>query len=733
MSIQYADIIIDIVHGAVDRPFQYRVPPSLSGKLSLGERVKVPFGRGDALRDGYIIGFSESPQVDPARLKEIREAGEGEATGAEQLIRLAAWMKERYGSTMIQALKTVLPSVRRVRPAKKRYLVRTASREACESLLEACRKKRQKARVRLLEAFLEDDALPYGMVVQKLRVPASSFRALVEQGICRVVEERQERSPIRAVKGGARCLILTDEQKAAVDGLLSVWDGDRRPSLLYGITGSGKTEVYMELIRRVIGEGRQAIVLIPEISLTWQTVMRFYREFGEDVSILHSRMSAGERYDQTERARRGEAKIMIGPRSALFTPFPNLGLVIVDEEHDTAYKNETAPRYRAVDAAIERCRLAGGMAVLGSATPSAGSYYRAQNGEYHFFQMKSRAVGESLLPSVEIVDLKEELKAGNRTIFSRRLTERMRETLKRGEQILLFLNRRGYAGFISCRSCGYVAKCPHCDVSLKLHRDGRLHCHYCGHEEPAPKTCPSCGSRYIAGFGTGTQKVEEQVKKMFPEASVLRMDTDTTSAKGSHDAILSAFANGKADILIGTQMIVKGHDFPRVTLVGILAADLSLYSGGYESGERTFELLTQAAGRAGRDRLPGYVVIQSYEPGNYSVEAAASQDYEGFYWQEILYRKLLHYPPVYRMLSFLVTSKDDAAAEKRAEKLKRLAEGLEGVEVIGPAKAPVSRIKDIYRYTLYVKSEEEAPLRAVKEAAARLPWDGQVLYQFDLE
>ena len=489
----------------------------------------------------------------------------------------------------------------------------------------------------------------------------------------------------------------------------------------------------MELIRRVIGEGRQAIVLIPEISLTWQTVMRFYREFGEDVSILHSRMSAGERYDQTERARRGEAKIMIGPRSALFTPFPNLGLVIVDEEHDTAYKNETAPRYRAVDAAIERCRLAGGMAVLGSATPSAGSYYRAQNGEYHFFQMKSRAVGESLLPSVEIVDLKEELKAGNRTIFSRRLTERMRETLKRGEQILLFLNRRGYAGFISCRSCGYVAKCPHCDVSLKLHRDGRLHCHYCGHEEPAPKTCPSCGSRYIAGFGTGTQKVEEQVKKMFPEASVLRMDTDTTSAKGSHDAILSAFANGKADILIGTQMIVKGHDFPRVTLVGILAADLSLYSGGYESGERTFELLTQAAGRAGRDRLPGYVVIQSYEPGNYSVEAAASQDYEGFYWQEILYRKLLHYPPVYRMLSFLVSSKDDAAAEKRAEELKRLAEGLEGVEVIGPAKAPVSRIKDIYRYTLYVKSEEEAPLRAVKEAAARLPWDGQVLYQFDLE
>ncbi len=733
MSRQYADIIIDIVHGAVDRPFQYRVPRELEGRLSVGERVKVPFGKGNTLRDGYIIGFSGEPSCDPDKIKEIREAEEDGTAAPVQLIRMAAWMKERYGSTMIQALKTVLPMRRRVKPAQKRYLQLAVSREACLEQLELCRKKKQKARVRLLEAFLEDPVLPYGMVVQKLRVPSSSFQIFLEQGLCRIRTEEEYRNPVHGPAGESRRLVLTEEQEAAVSGLLEVWKGDRRPCLLYGITGSGKTEVYMELIRRVTAEGRQAIVLIPEISLTWQTVMRFYREFGEEVSILHSRMSAGEKYDQIERARRGEVKIMIGPRSALFTPFPHLGLVIVDEEHDTAYKNETAPRYHAVDAAIERCRLAGGMAVLGSATPSASSYYRAQNGEYHFFQMKTRAREESFLPTVEIVDLREELQAGNRSIFSRKLTERMRETLERGEQILLFLNRRGYAGFLSCRSCGNVIKCPHCDVSLKLHRDGKLHCHYCGHEEPAPRTCPACGSRYIAGFGTGTQKVEEMAGKLFPEASILRMDMDTTSRKGSHDAILSAFANGKADILIGTQMIVKGHDFPKVTLVGILAADLSLYSGGYEAGERTFELLTQAAGRAGRDKLPGYVVIQSYAPDNYSVEAAASQDYEGFYWQEILYRKLLHYPPVYRMLSVLVTSRDEEAAGERAKEICGLADGKEGLEVIGPAKAPVSKVKDIYRYMLYVKSEEEEPLWALKQEIDGLGWDGQVLYQFDLE
>lgn len=732
----YADVIIDITHTAVDRVFQYEIPEELFGGLSPGMKVRVPFGQGNHLRDGYIIGFSEKPDYDPLKIKKIEGVCEDGVLIEGQLICLAAWMRERYGSTMIQALKTVLPIKRKPKAAQKRYLVRNVGREECEELLMVCQKKNQRARVRLLEAFLTDETLPYEMVVQKLRVSAASMKPFLEQGICRLETKSCFRNPIQGNLRKGTEISLNEEQRRVTAGILSAWKGDRKPCLLHGITGSGKTEVYMEVIRHVAAEGKQAIVLIPEISLTWQTVMRFYRQFGDRVSIVHSRLSAGEKSDQMERARRGELDIMIGPRSALFTPFPNLGLILIDEEHEAAYKSETVPRYHAVEAAIYRCRLAGAMAVLGSATPSAVSYYRAQNGEYHFFQMKTRAKEASVLPSVEIVDLREELKAGNRRIFSRRLKELMGETLKRKEQILLFLNKRGYAGFVSCRACGKAVKCPHCDVSLKVHQDGKLKCHYCGYETPIPRECPSCGSGYIAGFGTGTQKVEVMVKAMFPEASVLRMDMDTTSKKGSHEAILSAFADGKADILIGTQMIVKGHDFPRVTLVGILAADLSLYSGGYEAGERTFSLLTQAAGRAGRDSLPGHVVIQSYSPDNYSVEAAASQDYEGFYWHEILYRKLLRYPPVYRMLSLLITSREEEEAAAMADTVKRQAEAADGegiLELVGPARASVAKINDVYRYTFYVKCEEEEPLLELKQRIEALDWGKDVQHQFDME
>ncbi len=736
MSKPYADVIIDITHTAVDRVFQYQIPDELSEKAVLGARIRAPFGKGNRLRDGYIIGFSEKPEYDPSKIKQIAAVCEDGMPIEGQMILLAAWMKERYGSTMIQALKTVLPAKRKLKALEKKYLVRRVSLEECEELLAFYRRKNQKARVRLLEAFLADETLPYEMVVQKLRVSAASVKPFLEQGVCTLETKSRFRSPIGDQWSRGDCVDLNKEQRETVDGILSVWRGDRRPCLVHGITGSGKTEVYMEVIRQVAAEGKQAIVLIPEIALTWQTVMRFYRQFGERVSIVHSRLSAGEKSDQMERARRGELDIMIGPRSALFTPFTNLGLIIIDEEHEAAYKSETVPRYHAIDTAIYRCKLAGAMTILGSATPSAASYYRAQSGDYHFFQMKTRAKKLSVLPSVEIVDLREELKAGNRGIFSRRLKELMVETLNRGEQILLFLNRRGYAGFVSCRTCGKAVKCPHCDVSLKVHRDGTLKCHYCGYETAIPKVCPTCGSKYIAGFGTGTQKVETMVKAMFPEASVLRMDMDTTAKKGSHDAILSAFADGKADILIGTQMIVKGHDFPRVTLVGILAADLSLYSGGYEAGERTFSLLTQAAGRAGRDSLPGHVVIQSYAPDNYSVEAAASQDYEGFYWHEILYRKLLRYPPVSRMLSLLIASREEEEAVDMARAVKRQAEAVneEGIlELVGPAKASVSKINDVYRYMFYVKCEEEEPLLELKRSIESLDWGKNVQYQFDME
>lgn len=474
----------------------------------------------------------------------------------------------------------------------------------------------------------------------------------------------------------------------------------------------------MEVISKVIASGKQVIVLIPEIALTYQTVNRFYERFGERVSILNSRMSDGERYDQSLRAKNGEIDIMIGPRSALFTPFKNLGLIIIDEEHEGSYKSETTPKYHAVEVARKRAELTGAFVILGSATPSLESYQKGLSGEYKLYTLDKRAK-EATLPKVHVVDLREELKQKNRSIFSRKLKELMEEKLKKNEQIMLFINRRGYSGFVSCRSCGYVIKCIHCDIALTSHIHGKLVCHYCGYEERMPEICPACGSRYIATFGTGTQKVEELVRREFPYARVLRMDTDTTKAKGGYEEILSAFAEHKADILVGTQMIVKGHDFPLVSLVGIIAADLSLYAGDFRSGERTFQLLSQAAGRAGRDAIPGEVVIQTYHPEHYSIVAAAEGNYQKFYEQEMLFRKLMQYPPAAHILLVLMTAKDEETADKAiAEGGKVLKEFIQKrgfkSRLIGPAPASISKAKDIYRRVIYIKDGDYDVLVEIK-------------------
>ena len=441
----------------------------------------------------------------------------------------------------------------------------------------------------------------------------------------------------------------------------------------------------------------QVIVLIPEIALTYQTVMRFYGRFGNRVSIINSRLSAGERYDQFERARSGDIDIMIGPRSALFTPFARLGMIIIDEEHEGAYKSEVVPRYQAREVAVKRAQMQNASVVLGSATPSLEAYTKALRGEYRLFKLNTRAKADSRLAEVAVVDLREELKEGNKSIFSRKL-----------EQIMMFINRRGYANFVSCRSCGEAIKCPHCDVTLTLHKDNRLVCHYCGYSIPMPEQCPGCGSPYIANFGVGTQKIEMMTKKMFPQARVLRMDLDTTSKKGGHEEILSAFAEGDADILIGTQMIVKGHDFPDVTLVGVLAADLSLYTPDYRAAERTFQLLTQAAGRAGRDARHGDVIIQTYNPEHYSIVTAAGQDYETFYRQEMAYRRLMKYPPANVLFTVQLASKSEEALAEAADSLAAHITPQadeEKIQMIGPVDASVYKINDIYRKILYLKHE----------------------------
>ena len=483
------------------------------------------------------------------------------------------------------------------------------------------------------------------------------------------------------------------------------------------MTGSGKTEVYMELIERIIGEGKQAIVLIPEIALTYQTLFRFYQRFGDRVSVMNSKLSAGERSDQFERASRGEIDIMIGPRSALFTPFERLGLIIIDEEHESSYKSETMPKYHAREVAAKICSMKGASLLLGSATPSLEAYYRARRGDIRLFTLKNRLAGGEL-PQVYTVDLREELREGNRSIFSRKLQELLADRLSKGQQSMLFLNRRGYAGFVSCRACGHVMKCPHCDVSLSEHRNGKLICHYCGYETPQVSKCPSCGSKYILGFRAGTQQIEEQLLKLFPKARVLRMDADTTKSKDSYEQILSQFANEEADILVGTQMIVKGHDFPKVTLVGVLAADMSLHTGDYRAEERTFQLLTQAAGRAGRSALPGEVVIQTYQPENYAVVHAANQDYEGFYEEEMAYRDLMLYPPAANMMAVLVLSSDELTGVAHARELADMIRQLyakERIAIIGPAAASIGKINDVYRNVFYIKHTEYDTLVRIKD------------------
>ena len=711
----YADIIIDITHEKLDKVFQYRIPSELEGILEVGTEVIVPFGRGNKETGGYVIGFSETADYDEDKIKFILRRAEDKRAIESKLVALAAWMKESYGGTMIQALRTVLPIKKQEKIKKKRTVRLLLSEEEGRERLDIFLHKNQKARARVLAGLLDQPCQDYELLTKKLHVTLAVLRAMEEQGILLIESQDALRNPVCYRRTEEKETILTKEQEQAVSVFTQDYEnGYRNTYLVYGVTGSGKTEVYMQMIRHVVESGKQAIVLIPEIALTYQTVLRFYNRFGNRVSILNSRLSQGERSDQMERVKRGEVDVMIGPRSALFTPFENLGLIVIDEEHETTYKSEQVPRYHARETAIRRAKLEGASVVLGSATPSLEAFYRCRLGEYTLLELKNRATAQSL-PEVYTVDMREELKHGNRSIISDRLKEMIEDRLQKRQQIMLFLNRRGYAGFVSCRECGYVVKCPHCDVALSAHKNGKLVCHYCGYERPSMTSCPECGSHYIGGFRAGTQQIEELVTKMFPAARVLRMDMDTTKKKDSHEKILSA---EEADILIGTQMIVKGHDFPQVTLVGILAADMSLYSNHYQSAERTFQLLSQACGRAGRGREKGEVVIQTYNPEHYSIQTAARQDYESFYEEEMNYRMLMGYPPAEELLAIWMTGQSEEHLKVAAGYLKEFTERInrEGrLTVIGPAAPYVSKVNDQYRQIIYVKSEDYELLVRTKD------------------
>lgn len=734
MSQKYADIIIDISHDAVDRTFQYKVPERLCGQIRIGTKVSVPFGNGNHLRNGYVLSFSDKAFFDEEKIKEIAEIKEGAVDIEDSLIELAAFIRERYGSTMINALKTVMPIKEKVKGLTKKEVQLLISEKEAQERLVLYQKKNAKAKVRLLTELIELQVLPYALVTGRLNISSTTLNAMKKEGVIGVFEqgyyrrisalERYNKEPSPKAAGAER-IRPNLQQQEIIDRITGDFEnGVTDTYLLKGVTGSGKTLVYIEIIDRVVRHGKEAIVLIPEIALTYQTVKRFRQRFGNRVTIMNSRLSKGERYEQFKKAKNGEVSVIIGPRSALFAPFCNLGMIVIDEEHEASYKSEYPPKYHAREVAIKRAQMASASVVLGSATPSVESYYHAVKGDYTLLTLDERAKEQASLASVSVVDLRQELKNGNRSIFSRKLKELMTERFARGEQVMLFINRRGYAGFISCRSCGHVMKCPHCDVSLTEHFRGtpkeKLVCHYCGYEQPSPKQCPKCESPYIAGFGIGTQRVEEQVHKEFPNVKVLRMDMDTTRTKNAHEEILGQFASGEAEVLVGTQMIVKGHDFSNVTLVGIIAADLTLFDNDYKSAERTFDLLTQAAGRAGRDVLAGDVVIQTYDPSHYCIEAAARQDYETFYQAEKAYRSLLKYPPFCHVLAVFMEHGHYEELVRLTIFLKeklQLWANEKKVQIVGPADATITKVNDRYRRVVYFKHIQYNTLVELKDAA----------------
>jgi primosomal protein N' (replication factor Y) len=565
-------------------------------------------------------------------------------------------------------------------------------------------------------------------ICKQTGVNLTTLQALERKGFIRIESVQVVRNPLSLEPTPpTQPLTLNAEQAAALASIQAAIErGEHEVFLLHGVTGSGKTEVYMQAMAAVLGRGQSAIVLAPEISLTPQTASRFVGRFGERVAVLHSGLSEGERYDQWQRIKHGDADIVVGPRSAIFAPLQKLGLIVIDEEHETTYKQEDpAPRYHAREVAIQRGRLANCPVILGTATPSLESFYRTQIGEYRLLSLPLR-VANIAMPPVTVVDMREELKRSNRSIFSAALRAAVAERLSRGEQVILFLNRRGYSTYVFCRVCGYVEKCANCSISLTFHfQTRRMKCHHCGHERPTSKQCPQCGSIYIRYFGLGTEQVEQEVIKAFPGAKVRRMDADSTTRKDAHQKILDAFQAREIDILVGTQMIAKGLDFPNVTLVGVISADTALNMPDFRAGERTFNLLTQVAGRSGRSEAGGEVIIQTYTPEHYSIQAAARHDYLRFYREEIGYREALLYPPLSRAAVILLRGVEEAEVIQAANDLLGCLETVKAnrfpeVEIRGPVAAPLARIQEKFRWHFFLRCPKVEDLRSLIQQAIAL-------------
>ena len=700
---RYARVLIDLISDAVDRPFDYRIPDHLLERARPGAAVRVPFGR--RVYRGYLLRLLTQPAVDEVR--EIIDLEEGGPLLQKEQLALIHWMSHRFYCRRIEAVHALLPApFREGRPPVPSVLAPTAA--AAEVDLS-----RAPAQQRALLLLRKKGPLARRELT-RLGVRSDTVRALLNKGLfeLRAATPAAFGKEAPSLHGGpaAEPHRLKEEQRRAFAEICSVIDGRRAgKALLHGVTASGKTEIYLQGIARCLAQGRGALVLFPEISLTPQMIELFAARFPGQVALLHSRLTPGERAEQWQRIRLGVAPVVLGARSAIFAPLERIGIIVIDEEHENSYKQEEAPRYHAREVAWWRARYHGALLLMGSATPSLESYREAEGGGARLLEMSSR-VTPMELPPVTVVDMREELRQGHRHIFSRPLLAALDEVLQRGEQALLFLNRRGFAGFVLCRECGYVVRCPHCAVSLTLHLDrSRMVCHYCSYEEPLPQSCPECKGVRIRHFSAGTQRVESEVQKLYPQASLVRMDSDTTRQRGAHGRLYRRFREGKADILIGTQMIAKGFDFPRVTLVGAVTADTILNLPDFRAAERTFQLLTQVSGRAGRGKGKGKVVIQTYHPEHYSIQAAAAHDYQSFYRHELELRRALLYPPFTDLVRFLMSGGDEALLWEAAGQLRTLLESSRGeAELLGPAQAPLYRLKNDYRVHIMLKGERLA-------------------------
>ncbi|MGM0844546.1 MAG: primosomal protein N' [Bacillota bacterium] len=773
-----ASVIVDVPTMQTDREFDYSIPEIWMGKILPGMRVIVPFGPRKV--QGFVIGLKETSGaarlkdlVQPMDLTPV--LNNDLLNVAEWLTRqtlcfkisalqvmLPAAMKAKYEKKILlnpekrdmlspeasELFKNkeevswiyaeeegVLPLLQKEiksgyldvfysvkSKGKKKTVQRVYSALPREKMLKEIEvlpsnAGKQKAVLQYVLSFEKDNGVSAKEAADASGASSATVKALVDKGL--LVKKQQEvyRNPF-AHKNFKKTqpLPLTEQQKNAITPILYAIEQDKHETfLLYGVTGSGKTEVYLQSIQEVYEKGKEAIVLVPEISLTPQMVDRFKGRFGNDVAVLHSGLSVGEKYDEWRKIQRKEVKVVVGARSAVFAPFENLGIIIIDEEHETSYKQEENPRYHARDVAIYRAEQYSCPVILGSATPAMETFARAQKGVYKQLTLSKRMnAGE--LPSVSIVDMREELRGGNRSMFSEELFEKLQDRLQKGEQTVLFLNKRGHSSFIMCRDCGYVAQCPHCDISLTYHRfSDSMKCHYCGYETGVPQTCPECESEHIRYFGTGTQKVEEELAKLLPEARVIRMDVDTTSRKGAHERLLDSFGEGHADILLGTQMIAKGLDFPNITLVGVLTADTMLHLPDFRSAEKTFQLLTQVSGRAGRHLLPGEVVIQTYTPEHYSIELAGTQNYDSFYHKEMMMRKMGSYPPFYYLSMITISHEDLLKVVGAAEKITKFLQSRLSPQsiVLGPAASPIPRINNRYRYQCLIKYKREPELPSI--------------------